>query len=78
MSTNNKDFVVNNGLTVSGTATLGSEMILNDTPISIDSETKRLKAYVNNTWVQMALVSDIPVTSYPNIDLHINYDGGAQ
>jgi hypothetical protein len=76
MSTNNKDFVVNNGLIVNGTATLSSGMTINNTPIEINTETNRIQAYVNNAWVQMALLTDIIAADLSTINLNIEYDGG--
>ena len=76
MSTNDKDFIVDNGLTVNGTATLSSGMTINNTPISINTETKRLQAYVNNAWVQMALLTDIIPADFSTMNINIEYDGG--
>ena len=76
MSTNDKDFVVKNGLVVNGTATLSSGMTINNTPISIDQTTKRIKAYVNDTWVEMALLTDIVPADFSTMSLNIEYDGG--
>ena len=76
MSTNDKDFVVNNGLNVNGAATLSSGMTINNTPISINTETNRIQAYVNNAWVQMALLSDIVPADFSNMNLNIDYNGG--
>lgn len=76
MSTNDKDFVVKNGLVVSGTATLSSGMTINNTPISINTETNRLQAYVNNTWVEMALLTDIVPADFSTMNMNIEYDGG--
>ena len=76
MSVNNKDFTIDNGLTVNGTATLSSGMTINDVPISINSTSKRLQAYVNDTWVEMAFLTDIESANLANINLNIGYDGG--
>jgi hypothetical protein len=76
MSTNDKDFVVKNGLIVNGTATLSSGMTINNTPISINSETNRIQAYVNNSWVQMALLTDIVPADFSTMNINIEYDGG--
>lgn len=75
MSTNNKDFIVSNGLQVNGTATLSSGMTINNTPISINPETNRIQAYVNNSWVQMALLTDIVPADISSMNLNIEYDG---
>lgn len=72
MTTNNKDFNVEYGLDVNGPATLGSTMVINSTPISIDSQTNRIKANVNNTWLEFALISDI---SQAVINNEVQYDG---
>jgi hypothetical protein len=69
---NNKDFNVEHGLDVNGPATLGSTMVINSTPISIDSQTNRIKANVNNTWLEFALMSDI---SQAVINNEVQYDG---
>ena len=76
MSTNDKDFVVTNGLIVNGTATLSSGMTINNTPISINPITNRIQAYVNNTWVEMALLSDIVPADLSVMNLNIEYNGG--
>jgi hypothetical protein len=75
MSTSNKDFIISNGLHVNGTATLSSGMTINDTPISINTETNRIQAYVNNTWVQMALLTDIIPADISSMSLNIEYNG---
>jgi hypothetical protein len=72
VTTNNKDFNVEYGLDVNGPATLGSTMVINSTPISIDSQTNRIKANVNNTWLEFALISDI---SQAVINNEVQYDG---
>ena len=72
MTTDNKDFNVEHGLDVNGPATLGSTMIINSTPISIDSQTNRIKANINNTWLEFALMSDI---SQAVINNEVQYDG---
>ena len=74
MSTNDKDFVVKNGMYVNSTATFTNGITINDTPITIDSETNRIKAFVNNSWVSFALLSDIE-TGYVSAS-NIQYDGG--
>jgi tetrahydromethanopterin S-methyltransferase subunit F len=76
MSTNDKDFVVTNGLIVNGTATLSSGMTINNTPISINPITNRIQAYVNDTWVEMALLSDIVPADLSVMNLNIEYNGG--
>lgn len=73
MTTNNKDFDVQYGLDVNGPATLGSTMVINSTPISIDNQTHRLKANIDNTWLELALLSDIPQAVVNNIE--VQYDG---
>jgi hypothetical protein len=72
VTTNSKDFNVEYGLDVNGPATLGSTMVINSTPISIDSQTNRIKANVNNTWLEFALMSDI---SQAVINNEVQYDG---
>ncbi len=73
MTTDNKDFNVQNGIDVNGPATLGSTMVINSTPISIDSQTNRLKVNVNNEWLELALLSDVPQQVVNNIE--VQYDG---
>ena len=73
MTTNNKDFNVEYGLDVNGPATLGSTMVINSTPISIDSQTHRPKANVDNTWLEFALLSDVPQAVVN--DIEVQYDG---
>lgn len=72
MTTDNKDFNVEHGLDVNGPAILGSTMIINSTPISIDSQTNRPKANINNQWLDFALMSDI---SQAVINNEVQYDG---
>jgi hypothetical protein len=72
VTTDNKYFNVQYGLDVNGPATLGSTMVINSTPISIDSQTNRIKANVNNTWLEFALMSDI---SQAVINNEVQYDG---
>jgi len=73
VTTDNKDFNVQNGIDVNGPATLGSTMVINSTPISIDSQTNRLKVNVNNEWLELALLSDVPQQVVNNIE--VQYDG---
>ena len=73
MTTDNKDFNVKNGIDVNGPATLGSTMVINSTPISIDSQTNRLKVNVNNEWLELALLSDVPQQVVN--DIEVQYDG---
>lgn len=75
MATNNKNFKVKNGLNVNGTATFNSDFVLNGTQIAFDTQTNRLKVYVNNEWVQVALLSDAETLSFEDIGLTIDYDG---
>ena len=72
MTTDNKDFNVQYGLDVNGPATLGSTMVINSTPISIDTQTHRPKANVDNTWFEFALMSDIHQAIINN---EVQYDG---
>lgn len=74
MSVNNKDFIVENGIYVNGTATFSSGITINDTPITIDESTHRLKAFVDNAWVSMALLSDIQTGVFSSPP--IQYNGG--
>ena len=76
MSTNDKDFIINDGLLVNGTATLSSGMTINNTLISINDQTNRLQAYVNGSWLEMALMSDIVPADISTMSLNIEYEGG--
>jgi hypothetical protein len=75
MATNNKNFKVKNGLNVNGTATFNSDFVLNGTQLAFDTNTNRLKVYINNEWVQVALLSDAETLSFEDIGLSIDYDG---
>ena len=75
MATNNKNFKVKNGLSVNGTAIFNSDFVLNGTQMAFDTTTNRLKIYVNNEWVQVALLSDAETLSFEDIGISIDYDG---
>jgi len=75
MATNQKNFKVKNGLNVNGTATFNSDFVLNGTQVAFDTTTNRLKVYINNEWVQVALLSDAETLSFEDIGLSIDYDG---
>jgi hypothetical protein len=77
MATNNRNFKVKNGLNVNGTATFNSDFVLNGTQLAFDSDTNRLKMYVNNEWVQVALLSDAETLSFEDIAVSVDYDGNA-
>jgi len=72
LETNYKDFNIVNGLDVDGPASIPT-FVVNNTPISIDSQTKRIKANVNNQWLELALLSDVPQAVVNNIE--VQYDG---
>jgi len=79
MSTTNKNFKVKNGLNVAGTATFDTDIVLGTTPIAFDTNTSRLKVYINDAWQPIALYSEIPdltsMISFMDIGLSIDYDG---
>lgn len=79
MSTTNKNFKVKNGLNVAGTATFDTDIVLGTTPIAFDTNTNRLKVYINNTWQPIALYSEIPDLSqsltFLDVGLSIDYNG---
>jgi hypothetical protein len=75
MATNNKNFKVKNGLNVNGTSTFNSDFVLNGTQLTFDTNTNRLKVYVNNEWQEVALLSDAETLSFEDIGLSIDYDG---
>jgi hypothetical protein len=77
MATNNKNFKVKNGLNVNGTATFNSDFILNGTQIAFDTQTNRLKVYVNNAWVEVANLADAQGFSFEDIGVSVDYDGNA-
>lgn len=77
MATNNKNFKVKNGLNVNGTATFNSDFILNGTQLAFDTNTNRLKVYVNNEWLEVALLSDTEGLSFEDIAVSVDYDGNA-
>ena len=61
-----------NGLEVNGPASMPS-VVIDNTLISIDSQTNRIKANVSDTWLQFALLSDVPQAVVNNIE--VQYDG---
>jgi len=79
MSTGNKDFKVKNGLNVAGTATFNTDIVLGSTPIAFDTNTNRLKVFINDAWQPIALYSEIPDFSnelnFMDIGLAIDYNG---
>jgi hypothetical protein len=77
MTVSDKDFVLKNGLTVYGTASFNSNILINNTPITINVDTKRLQAYINNRWVEMAFQSDIGTVNLSLMNLNVNYGGAS-
>jgi hypothetical protein len=79
MSTTNKNFKVKNGLNVAGTATFDTDIVLGTTPIAFDTNTNRLKVYINDAWQPIALYSEIPdlsqMITFMDIGLAIDYNG---
>lgn len=79
MSTTNKNFKVKNGLNVAGTATFDTNIVLGTTPIAFDTNTNRLKVYINNAWQPIALYSEIPdmsqMLTFMDVGLSIDYNG---
>jgi hypothetical protein len=72
MSTTDKNFKVLYGLDVNGPASANT-IVIDNTPITVNSETKRIQANVNNQWLQLSLLSDIPQSVVDNIE--VQYDG---
>lgn len=67
MATNNKDFKVKNNLVVqSGQVTLG------DVPLAFDTNTNKLRIYINNQWVDIVDSGDL---SFMDVGLAIDYNG---
>ena len=79
MTVTNKDFKVKNGLSVAGNATFDSNIILGNTPLAFDTNTNRLKVYVNDAWKSIAVLDDIvdpaTVINFMDIGLSIDYNG---
>jgi hypothetical protein len=79
MATTNKNFKVKNGLNVGGTATFDTDIVLGTTPIAFDTNTKRLKVYIDNAWQPIALYSEIPdltqTLTFMDVGLSIDYNG---
>lgn len=80
MATVDKNFRVKNGLHVTGNATIqGNQITLGSTPIAFDTDTNRLKIYINGAWSPIAFSSDIVDTSgaisFMDIGLAIDYNG---
>ena len=75
----NKNFKVKNGLNVAGDATFESNIILGNVPLAFDSNTNRLKVYINNAWKSFATLDDIQdptqVVNFMDIGLTIDYNG---
>lgn len=77
MATTTKDFKVNDGLTVEGTAHINQNLILGETPISFNTATNRLQIYVNDAWEQVAMLSDADILSFEDIGISVDYNGQA-
>ena len=79
MSTTDKNFKVKNGLNVAGTATFESDIVLGSVPLAFDSNTNRLKVYINSAWKSFATLDDIQdptqVVNFMDIGLIIDYNG---
>ena len=75
MATVDKNFRVKNGLSVAGTATFATDIVLGTAPIAFDSATGRLQIQVNDVWLPIAVKDDIPTLSFMDIGLSIDYDG---
>ena len=79
MATTDKNFKVKNGLSVAGTASFGSDIVLGTAPISFDTQTNRLKVQIDGTWQPIALYSEIPneatMLSFMDVGLAIDYNG---
>lgn len=59
MNTAEKDFKVKNGLQVNGDAHFNSNIILDNTPVSYDPISKRLKIFIDDNWEIIPIDSDI-------------------
>ena len=79
MATTDKNFRVKNGLNVAGSATFGSNVILGETPLRVDTATYKLQIQLNGTWQPIAFLADVPDTtqdiSFMDIGLAIDYNG---
>ena len=75
MATVDKNFRVKNGLSVAGTATFATDIVLGTAPIAFDSATGRLQIQVNDVWLPIAVKDDIPTLSFMDIGLSIDYNG---
>jgi hypothetical protein len=76
--TTDKDFKVKNGLSVAGTATFGSNVVLGTTPIAFDINTNRLQLFIDNAWKSIATLDDIQSSgslNFMDIGLAIDYNG---
>lgn len=75
MTTNITDFSVND-LYVNDSISIDSDLVLNNIPFSINNQTNRLQAFINDKWVDLALLSDTGVTVINNSMPGLNYEGG--
>lgn len=75
VSINNKDFIVQDGIVVNGTATFNSDIVLNTVPLSVNAQTNRLQAFVDNAWVEIAFLSDTGLTDLSALNIQFNYQG---
>jgi hypothetical protein len=79
MATVDKNFKVKNGLSVAGTATFNTDIVLGTAPISFDTQTNRLKVQIDGTWQPIALYSEIPneanMLTFMDVGLAIDYNG---
>ena len=74
MTVENKDFVVNN-IIVNEPATFNSNIVLSNIPFSINNQTNRLQAFVNNEWVEFAMLADIDPVNINQFASSIDYSG---
>ena len=52
------------------------DIVLDNTKISINQNTNRLQAFINDKWVEMALFTDIVPVDLSAINPNISYNGG--
>lgn len=59
MTVINKEFYLKGNLDVAGNATFKSNVILNEIPIKFDNASNKMQIFVNEAWLDIAMLSDL-------------------
>lgn len=74
MTVNNKDFVVDN-ISINQPAIFNSNIVLSNVSLSINNQTNRLQAFINNEWVEFAMLSDVDPVNINQLTEVFDYMG---